>query len=77
MLQLCVLQAVEIIEHNLVEEEPGSQHAEEKNERSKKNEEKWKQMQGKFGKSYQWKILMLTVWKGQKGFNEEPEVILT
>lgn len=42
MLQLWVLQAVEIIEHNLVEEELGSQHAEEKNEGSKKNEEKWK-----------------------------------
>lgn len=33
---------MEIIEHNSVEEEPGSQHAEGKNERRKKNEEKWK-----------------------------------
>lgn len=42
MLQLRVLQAVEIIGHNLVEEELGSQHTQEKNERSKKNYGKWK-----------------------------------
>lgn len=41
MLQLRVLQALEIIEHNLVEEERESQHTQGGNERSKENRAGW------------------------------------
>lgn len=41
MLQLQVLQALEIIEHNLVEEERESQHTRGENERSKENRTRW------------------------------------
>lgn len=50
MLQLWVLQAVEIIEHNLVEEELGSQHAQEK---KWKEQEKLREMEIDVGEVWQ------------------------
>lgn len=50
MPQLWVLQAVEIIEHNLVEEELGSQHAEEK---KWKEQEKWREVEIDVGEVWQ------------------------
>lgn len=67
---------MEIIEHNVVEEELGSQHTQEKNERSKKMKGNGNRYRGSLASPVSGKLLCLTVWKNQKGFKEELGVVL-
>lgn len=69
MLQLWLLQAVEIIEHNLVEEELGSQHAH--THTKWKAKEKWREVEIDVGEVWQ----VLSVVNYYAGCMEGPEGI--